>query len=103
MDKRRANYYLRRIYRLIKSEKLPTILKRIRGKWGETDWKQIILHPKRPLLPTFIHECLHNFYPDLCETGVTKLENQIFSKLTIKQLNNLLLRLALAINNISFD
>jgi hypothetical protein len=99
MDKEQADYFLRRIYRLIKSEEFPILLKRLKGKCGETNFETIKLNPKHPLLPTFLHECLHIFYPDYSETKILALEEQVFSKLTIRQLNNLLLRLALAINN----
>lgn len=105
MEKSQASYYLSRIYRLMRGEELPVLLKRLRGqnqkeKHGKTDYETISLNPKFSLLPTFVHECLHNFHPNLCESKIGDLENQIFSKLTIRQLNNLLLRLALAINRI---
>lgn len=104
MEKSQADYYLYRIYRLLKSNEFPIVLKRLR-KWknkevhGETDFETILLNPNLSLLPTFIHECLHIFYPDSSESNVAQMEKQIITKLTIKQLNNLLLRLALAINN----
>ncbi len=98
MNKKKANYYLYRVYRLLDSDKIQIILKKINKNRGITDYRTIWLNPHEHILPTLIHECLHIFYPDWCETKVLKYESQIFHKLTAKQINNLLMRLAVAVN-----
>jgi hypothetical protein len=100
MKKSSADYYFRRIYRLLSSDKVPIILKKIRGTRGQTDHKIIWLNPQENILPTLIHECLHILYPNWNESKVYKYEAQIFNQLTPRQIKKLLLRVALIVNKI---
>jgi len=99
MDHKKANYYLYRVYRLLNSDKILIVFKKIRSTAGETDFKTIWLNHHHEILPTLIHECLHILYPTWSESKVLKYESQIFNKLTPRQINNLLLRLVLVVKN----
>ena len=101
INKKQADYYLWRIYKLMKDEQFPTIFQKIKKNRGEIDWVQIKLDPRDEILSTFIHECLHILYPNNSETVIKNLESQIVNKLSQKQFKNLLLRLALTMNNLS--
>ncbi|MFA5020904.1 MAG: hypothetical protein WC517_02480 [Patescibacteria group bacterium] len=103
MERKQANYYLRRIYRLLKNNEVPIILKKIRSTRGITDAKTIWLNPQNDILLVIIHECLHVLYWSWSETKVTKSAVKIFNQLTPRQMKNLLLRLALAVNKIPTD
>ena len=100
MDQKKANYYLYRVYRLLNSERVLIIFKKIRKKAGETDYQTIWLNHHDDILSTLIHECLHVLYPTWSETKVLQYEKQIFNKLTPRQINNLIIRLASVIEHV---
>lgn len=99
MDKKEATHVLHRVYRLLGSNEVPVILKKIRATRGETDSETIWLNPRLDILPTLIHECLHVFHWDWNETKVERTAVAVFHQLSTRQINNLLFRLSNAINN----
>lgn len=103
MEKRLANYYLHRIYRLLSSNKVPIVFKRLKGRQGETDRETIWLNPNERLLDTLIHECLHVLYWSWSETQVNKITAQTLNKLSEKQVKNLLIKFAEAANRPSAE
>lgn len=104
MDKKKqVNYYLHRIYALCKKD-IRVIIKRVRKNTaGLTNCiDTIIINPKKDIIPTFIHECLHILYPAWSETKIIRWENKIINNISIKQINNLLILMMLSILN-SYD
>ena len=103
MDKKQASYYLRRIYRLIESGKINIALKKLGAKvdgityFAENPPKnatEIHLKPDCSILLIFVHECVHVLYPDMSENNVISLSQKIFAELSLRQVKNLLVRLA---------
>lgn len=112
MNKNQVGYYLRRIYRLLRDDQSPIILRKfnsikidgvIHAVHGKAEETTIWLNPKGEMLSTVIHECLHVLYPKWSHPKIKKYEAQIFNQLTNRQLKNLLLRLALCVNEIDLD
>lgn len=103
MDQRQTSYYLRRVYRLLKSDNVPIVFKRMRGRAGFTDHKIILLNQDDAILPTLVHECLHVLYSHWSEAKVCQYEKQIFNQLTPRQIKRLLLLLTLATNKIDLE
>jgi len=66
-----------------------------RGLWvREGKRTYILLDPRESLLPTLIHELLHNYYEDLTEMEVLSLEFSLVNKLSprrYKKINKLLM------------
>jgi len=101
MTKKRANYLLSRVYKLLKDPESFLRLKRIRPE-GKLEiaglaypWANVqVVDPRRDILPSTIHESLHLIYPNWTEKKVKSTENQIVMKMSIKQFSNLLFRLA---------
>lgn len=48
---------------------------------------------RKELVPTLVHETLHYFYPNYCETKVYALERKICNNLTNQQIKKILLTL----------
>ena len=79
---------LRYIYRRIvnRIEKKPRgyfIFKKLRGSCGLYCWGEYIkIDPRRDLVPTIIHEVLHDLYPKNWEGWVSRIELKIINILT---------------------
>lgn len=50
----------------------------------------IIIDPKKEFFATLIHECLHGLFPTYKEKQIKTVENQIMSKITQKQVLDIL-------------
>jgi len=86
--KRYTNYLLRRIYKLCRDNPLPVTLQK--HQWsGWTDWEQIVIDPRKKVLATFIHECLHVLYPDWLEGKVYETEKLMLHNMSNTQFKNL--------------
>lgn len=100
MTKKQANYFLHRIYELLRSDEVDVTFERSRVYRGSTDKFLIIfLDPNEEILPTLIHECLHMLYLNWSETKILKHETAIFHLLSKKQIINLLQVMVHAITN----
>lgn len=85
-----ADYYLRRIYRMLRDDEHKVQLVRFKTFSGQTDFQSVWLDFRRDILPTFMHECLHILYPALSETKIIKLEKSIMSSISNRQAKNIL-------------
>jgi len=52
--------------------------------------KQIIVDYRRDILSTLIHEVLHHWHPDWCETKVLQHESLIINSLSQRQIKNII-------------
>ena len=95
MNKKQANYYLRRIYGLLLHGENPVIFtkKLTNNKIGLTDHEYIWIDPSQEILATFIHEALHILYPKWKHPKVYRKEKAICKNLSSKQYTNLFHRL----------
>ena len=50
----------------------------------------VLLDPRKELIPTLIHESLHYFYPEASEAWVLTMESKIVSKLSPRQVRNII-------------
>lgn len=94
LNKRQINYYLRRVYALLRSDRINIIIKRMKKNRGLTDLSNVWLDPDDRILPTIIHECLHIIYPRKTERDILNLEKKIAKRISEQQLKKLLLLLA---------
>lgn len=107
MTKKKASYYLRRIYKLLNDEEAVLRLKRyakmaIAGE-AFADEKEMVVDPRQDVGPVVVHEGLHILYPDPpggfdvdngeCSSWIRKTENGIVQSLTVRQWRNLLFRI----------
>ena len=101
MSKRTKNYYItNRIYQFLKENPDYLCFKKYRGNiegMYEPDTNMICVDPRKDIVPTLIHELLHHWHPDWCETAVEKETQHIVSNLTIDQIKNIIRRIAYAI------
>lgn len=104
MNKKQADYLLRRIYKALEDNtvrvRFNRRMKKILGlcTW-EDDHVRITLNPDEQgerggMMSTIIHECLHMVRSDLDEEDILKMEEEMFALLTDRQLGNLLRRVA---------
>ncbi len=93
LPKGRRDYLLKRIYGLLRSDDISVVIIQLDGYQGETDFETIWLDPRKKFLSTFLHECIHVFYPALAESKVLALEYRLRESLTNRQWLNLTRRL----------
>jgi hypothetical protein len=53
--------------------------------YGVNCGDRIIINLLQCLVPTIIHECLHEIYPDLCESKILTLEAAVYDIMTVRQ------------------
>jgi len=103
MEKKQADYFLRRVYKLLESDDGDLIfrLKKIRDEKGARVcgkcWTLLgVIHvdPRKELLPTTVHEALHMLYPEWSETKIKNAERGISHNMSERQYANLLVKLA---------
>ena len=113
MTRKKASYYLRRIYRLLDDEDAVLKLKKyakmdIAGE-AHVDEKEMIVDPRQDLAAAIVHEALHILYGNLthinhpgsiydvdngeCSSWIRKTEEGICNALTVRQWRNLLFRI----------
>ena len=89
-----------KLYKELKDNPEDIIVKNIHGHQGEYDYgtDSITIDCRKMLIPTLIHEYLHKWNPDKCETWVLHNEAMIVSQLSEKQIKNIILAFACAIS-----
>jgi len=95
-----SSYTKKQIYNIIKklnymlkTRSVDIVLKRKqRNYYGEykPDTDTIEIDFRRDIIPTLIHECLHKWYPDWCESKVEQHEKHIINSITAKQVKNIM-------------
>lgn len=84
--------FTHRIYKTLREYPSEILWKKIRGNWGEYDkeTEEMFIDFRGALVPTIIHECIHHWHKDWCETKVTEEERRIVSSLTPHQAFNII-------------
>lgn len=82
----------KRLYRLIKNHPDIFTLKKLRGNrgWYNPDTKEIEIDYRGEIIGTIIHEAIHHWYPDWCESDVYEAERNIVNQLSIRQIKNII-------------
>ena len=92
-DKQHLYKITSRLYKeLREGNNLLTLRKMGANRQGLYDYgtEEICLDYRRELIPTLIHEYLHKWYPDKCETWILNLESRIVNALSVKQVKNII-------------
>lgn len=84
LDKPKLRYLFRRVLKRIKEKpKGYFMFKKMRGTWGLYEFDDgITLDPRRDIVPTLIHEVLHDLYPHNWEGWTVRVESKIMNVLT---------------------
>jgi len=82
----------KKIYRTLRAYSSVITWEKLRGKWGEynKETQDMAIDYRGALVPTIIHECIHHWHPDWCETKVEEEERRIVSSITPQQAMNLI-------------
>lgn len=92
-DRKKLRYLFNRVIRRIKDKpKGHFSLKRMKGLCGVCEWDDgIKIDPRREILPTIIHEVLHDMYPDNWEGWTLRVEKKIMGVLDTKDFVKLII------------
>jgi hypothetical protein len=82
--KTKLRYLYRKVLRRIKEKpKGYFSFKRLRGYHGICCWNEgISVDPRKELIPTLIHEVLHDLYPNNWEGWTLRVESKIINNIT---------------------
>ena len=104
MTKKRATYYLHRIYRLLEDDEFVSRFRKLRNfKTGgrlhiyegvAIDMTNFVDPRKAQISTLCLHEPLHSLYPDMPEAEILHLECEIGNALSMRQWANLQRRVA---------
>ena len=94
MSNDQINYYLYRIYHLLKFGNINITIRRIKKTRGLALGRNIWLNPDHPIHPTLIHECLHLLYWHRKHKWVGIMEERIARRISEQQIRKLLLLMA---------
>ncbi len=91
-DKNKLYKITHRLYEELRSNCCDITLKKMRGLQGEYDYNTdaITLDYRNDLISTLIHEYLHKWNPDKCETWVLEQERLIINALSTRQIINII-------------
>lgn len=80
----KLRYLYRRVLKRIKEKpKGYFMFKKMRGTWGLYEFDDgITLDPRRTIIPTLIHEVLHDLYPNNWEGWTLRVESKIMNVLS---------------------
>jgi hypothetical protein len=71
------------------------LFKKMRGFEGSCNWNDIEIDPRRDLISTAYHECVHYLYPDWSETQVLYTESRLINNLDLWDITRFLKYLAI--------
>jgi hypothetical protein len=93
LSKDKLRYLFRRVLKRIKEKpKGYFMFKKMRGTWGLYEFDDgITLDPRRTVIPTLIHEVLHDLYPNNWEGWTLRVESKIMNVLTPHDIYTLLI------------
>ncbi len=95
MLNKQHQYYLSKAYKILNDYTYDFFLIKIQEKLGiegMTNGEQIFIDPRGQLLPTVLHECLHEAFPTWSEDKVDKTEKFLSKNMSDKQQQNLLIK-----------
>lgn len=92
-DKKKLKYYFNKIIQRIKKKPAGHFaFKKMKGLCGLCEWEDgIKIDPRRDIIPTIMHEVLHDLYPQNKEIWVSRMESKIMKVLNSADYVNLLL------------
>ena len=84
LSRSKLRYLFRRVLKRIKEKPRGYFMfKKMRGAWGLYEFDDgITLDPRRTIIPTLIHEVLHDLYPNNWEGWTLRVESKIMNVLT---------------------
>ena len=84
-----------RLYKELRNEP-EIIIRKMRAMCGEYDYEteEITLDYRCEIIPTLIHEYLHKWNPNKCETWILQEEARIINALSTKQVVKILVEFA---------
>lgn len=85
-------YFTSKLYALMRNEPEKFHLKKLGpATAGKIDWdtEEIFVDPRHEMINTLIHEVLHRWHPDWCETKVLEEERKIMTGLSDRQIRNI--------------
>ncbi len=84
LSRPKLRYLFRRVLKRIKEKPRGYFMfKKMRGTWGLYEFDDgITLDPRRTVIPTLIHEVLHDLYPNNWEGWTLRVESKIMNVLT---------------------
>lgn len=85
-DRKKLRYFYRRIISRIEDKpKGHFSFKKMKGLCGICEWDEgIKIDPRKDIIPTIIHEVLHDMYPDNWEGWTMRVESKIMGVLKTK-------------------
>jgi len=85
-DRNKLRYLYRRIIKRIEDKpKGHFAFKKMKGLCGVCEWDEgIKIDPRRDIIPTIIHEVLHDMYPENWEGWTMRVESKIMGVLKTK-------------------
>jgi hypothetical protein len=91
-DKKHLYKVTSRLYKELKDGNNLLTLRKMANSQGSYDYgtEEICLDYRKELIPTLIHEYLHKWHPDKCETWILNLESRIVNALSIRQIKNII-------------
>lgn len=92
LSRPKLRYLFRRVLKRIKEKPRGYFtFKKMRGTWGLYEFEDgITLDPRRTIIPTLIHEVLHDLYPKNWEGWTLRVESKIMNVLTSHDIYTLL-------------
>ena len=91
--KQRIYYIAHKIYTFLRENPdhivIDILKKNVEGMY-EPDTNIISLDPRKAIIPTLIHELIHHWHEDWCETKVLKEEDKIVRSLSVAQMKNVI-------------
>ena len=93
LSRSKLRYLFRRVLKRIKEKPRGYFMfKKMRGTWGLYEFDDgITLDPRRTVIPTLIHEVLHDLYPNNWEGWTLRVESKIMNVLTPHDIYTLLI------------
>jgi len=90
-----------RLYQELRGDYCDITLKKMRGFQGEydPDTDEITLDYRNDLVPTLIHEYLHKWNPDKCETWILEQERIIINALSKRQIIRIIVEFGKSISS----
>jgi len=100
ISKKRLYSVTHRLYEELRSNSNHVIIRKLHGGQGLYNYQteDIVVDYRRTMISTLIHEYLHKWYPDKCETWVLDQERIIMNNLSTRQIKNIIYEFAKAIH-----
>lgn len=91
-NKSKLRYIFRRVLTRIREKPRGYfVLRKLRGTCGICLWeKGIVIDPRKSLVPTIIHEVLHDLYPENWEGWTLRVESKIINMISSTDIYHLL-------------